>query len=140
MARAWKMIFDALEDSADLAWMPAHTALRAVNEEKLSNGQLLTHRDRQGNIIADLLAKKGAALNRVPAKHKRHVDLLDRVVNWACRQLAVNTWAANNHPTTIEGPDGPTTVTRRDSSGLPACKRPAKRKEYLWNFSRQQES
>ena len=73
LARAWHLIFaclddvDAPEDHVDLAWMPAHTAQHAIGAAELSNGQLLTKADRDGNAAADLLAKRGAQLHRVPA-------------------------------------------------------------------------
>ena len=53
-------------EDTDVAWMPAHTPLEAVGVLRLGNCEVLTHQHRNGNMIADVLAKKSAALYRIP--------------------------------------------------------------------------
>ena len=123
LARLWRSIFsafDGLEDPStevDLAWMPAHTKEQDVGKVALSNGQLLTARDRAANDAADFLAKRGAQTHRVPVWLRKKVKDHELLAEWAARTLAISTFAANNLVDPCK--EG----LQRDSTGLPAWKR-----------------
>ena len=63
LGRLWRLVFAALDDfdephvDVDFAWMPAHTKGSDIGLARLSNGSLLTKRDRLANNAADCLAK-----------------------------------------------------------------------------------
>ena len=118
-ARLWALIFAACDDAHDteLLWMPAHTTVASIGIARLSDGSLLSARDRSANDAADFLAKRGAATHRVPKETRKRVKLRDLLATWAARILAVATFAANNAPTR----DGKGTL--RDSAGLPRAAR-----------------
>ena len=126
MARLWKLVFAACDDTpsphldVDLEWMPAHTKPGDVDVIHLSDGSLLTKRDRQANDAADFLAKRGAQTHRVPRKVWLAFKEREQLAEWAARTLGLATFAVNNHKD--DGEKG----TRRDSTGLPKAKRPKK--------------
>ena len=111
-----------------MVWMPAHTKTSAVGTALLSDGSTLSSDDRLGNMLADLMAKKGVEINRVPLMFKQKVELIDKVVDWACRRLASNTWHANNHQIVCEKNGKWEWHTKRDSTGVSKHHRPPKRK------------
>ena len=117
------MVFGAFDDHAtpsdavDLAWMPAHTKPADVGKVALSNGQLLTVKDRAANDAADFLAKRGAQSHRVPREVRKKVKNHELLAEWAARTLAIATFAANN--LIVPSKEG----LQRDSTGLPAWKR-----------------
>ena len=92
--------------------MPAHTKAADVGVAKLSDGTVLTARDRAANDAADHVAKRGAETHRVPKDIRKTVKLRERLAEWAARTLAVATFAANN------APNGDGEPTLRDSAGL----------------------
>ena len=79
LARLWKLIFAAFDDydkpheQVNLAWMPAHTGDADVGVARLSNGEILTKRDRLANDAADHPAKRGAQMHRVPKEVRKRV-------------------------------------------------------------------
>ena len=123
LARLWRLVYtecddyDCPERDIDLQWIPAHTAADDVGVLQLSSGAFLTAADRQGNMMADDLAKRGAALHRLPEAvleaHKRHTQL----ASWAACELAIRTVVSNNF-TSADGATG-----LRDSDGLPRWRR-----------------
>ena len=94
------------------------------------DGSKLTCLDRDGNAVADLLAKKGAKLHRVPKWLRCRVEVAERVATRAAVQLGVTTAAANEHVVESTGPDGEK-VTRlvRDSEGDVKAKVPKAKKQ-----------
>ena len=96
----------------ELLWMPAHTKAADVGTARLSDGSLLSCRDRAANDAADHLAKRAAESHRVPKNVRKTVQLRERLAVWAAKTLAVATFAANN----AADADGKTTL--RDSAGL----------------------
>ena len=126
LAQLWRMVFGAFDDHGspadvvDLAWMPAHTKPGDIGNVALSNGLLLTTRDRAANDAADFLAKRGAQSHRVPREVRKRVKNYELLAEWAARTLAIATYAANN--LIVPGKDG----LQRDSTGLPAWKRKPK--------------
>ena len=74
MARLWQLVFGACDGTpiphldVDLIWMPAHTKQGDIGLLHLSDGSLLTKRDRKANDEADHLAKRGAQSHRLPKK------------------------------------------------------------------------
>jgi hypothetical protein len=100
--------------------MPAHTSEADVGSAVLSNGELLTSRDRAANDAADVLAKRGAETHRVPKAARTSIKKHELLAIWAARSLACTTHAANNVITPgVEG-------VSRDSAGLPRWKRTKK--------------
>ena len=73
-----------------------------------SDGIKLSHADRHGNNLADLMAKNGAKLYRVPARVRYNVEIAERVALRAALQLGVTTHAANNVAVSDCKPDGTT--------------------------------
>ena len=67
-ARVHSLVLAQLDDTPldALGWMPAHTSAKQVGNTRKGDGELLTALDRCSNEEADRLAKKGAALHRVP--------------------------------------------------------------------------
>ena len=109
LARIWHGIFAALDDRdatlVDIAWMPAHTVVTDVGIRTLSNGVAMTANDRCGNGEADRLAKKAAALHRVPERFRMHMatdmEIAKQLGQWIGRATAIawnydapdgNTW------------------------------------------------
>jgi hypothetical protein len=76
--------------------MPSHTAVSDVGVVRLGNGDLLTTRDRYGNSVADQLAKRGAALHRLPKYAIRQRNEVQAASLFAAARLGVVTHAANN--------------------------------------------
>ena len=101
MARLWAMVYalcddlDNPEEQLDLARMPAHTSWADVGRARLSDGSLLTERDRFANDRADDLAKTAARTHRVPALVRKQIALRADLAEWAARSLAVATQVAN---------------------------------------------
>ena len=84
LARIWHGIFAALDDqylaTADIVWMPSHTVVQDVGVKVLSNGAVLSGKDRTGNSEADRQAKLAARADRVPdGRGKRSLP------SWTCR-------------------------------------------------------
>eukprot|EP00969_Alexandrium_andersonii_P263770 11658964-Alexandrium_andersonii.AAC.1 len=108
--------------AANLAWMPAHTAERHVGVCRLSNGQLLTHADRQHNDEADRLAKQAAELDRVPLELRKvllaHAGRVLDVAAWIGRA----TLAANNHEVWQVCDGGRAKVRMRDAEARPEAR------------------
>ena len=75
--------------------MPAHTSVAQVGRSRKSDDTKLTHADRHGNNLADLIAKKGAKLHRVPWHIRSDVEVAERVALRAAIQLGITTHAAN---------------------------------------------
>ena len=123
MARLWRLVFAACDSTpephlnVDLAWMPAHTKQGDVGTVRLSDGSLLSKRDRQANDAADFLAKRGAQTHRVPRKLRQAFKEREMLAEWGARALGLATFAANNLK--VDGEKG----TRRDSTGLPKARR-----------------
>ena len=123
LARLWSMVFAACDDydrpevQVDLAWMPSHTSPADVGRAYLSNGELLTECDRSGNERADLLAKRGAKLHRLPTQIKRAIDGRVQLATWAAHSLGIATHVANN--AIIAGASG----TRRDAASVHIVRR-----------------
>ena len=119
LARLWRLVFNAFDDytdpssQVDLTWMPAHTKPSDVGKVFLSNGQLLTTKDRAANDAADYLAKRGAQTHRAPAWLRKSVKQHELLTVWAARTLVIATHAANNH--IVAGKEG----VQRDSRGIP---------------------
>ena len=67
-ARVYGMLLPALEDVGldRILWMPAHKSAAHVGKLRLSNGDLLTKADVEGNDGADNGAKEGVEEHRVP--------------------------------------------------------------------------
>ena len=121
-ARLWDMIFTACDDGdTQLVWMPAHTSAADVGRARLSNGDLLTARDRAANDAADTLAKRGAETHRAPKEVRKQWKQRDLLATWAARTLAIVTHLANNAQ--CDGSD----KSLRDSAGIP---RAARRKAF----------
>ena len=112
-----------------VVWMPAHTAKWQVGVARKGDNTRLTETDRMGNDCADALAKKGAAIHRMPHRERMKVATAERVALRAAIQLGVTTVAANNVPQEFTKPDG-TIGTRmlRDSDGLKVFKAPSEKK------------
>ena len=107
--------------------MPAHTAKWQIGNSRKGDGTKLSHDDRNGNALADELAKKGAKLHRVPLHLRRKVEIAELVALRAALQLGVTTHAANNVQEEITWQDG--TVhkkTVRDCNGIPKALRKVK--------------
>ena len=67
-ASVWRDLQATLgERGMNLAWMPAHTAEHHIGEAVLSNGELLTEADRDGNALADELTKARGESRRSPS-------------------------------------------------------------------------
>ena len=119
LARLWIMVYAACDDLADpandlnLVWMPAHTTAADIGRAVLSDGSLLSQRDRAGNEAADALAKRGAKLHRVPEPVRKRARLVDELATWAARSLGIATHVAN--AAVFEG----TTRPCRDAQPLP---------------------
>ena len=113
-ARLWLLIYSALDDGdgTELVWTPAHTTKASVGQVRLSDGTFLTERDRAANDAADVLAKRGAAMHRVPSEIRDRVKARDELLVWASRSLGMGTMAANS----LVAQDGKSIL--RDSSGL----------------------
>ena len=128
-ARLWEMIFATCDsvDPPQLLWMPAHTSAADVGRARLSNGQVLTAKDRSANDAADTLAKRGAETHRVPKDVRRQVKQRDLLAVWAARTLGIVTHAANHAPCPSSG------KPLRDSAGLPraARKKPSRLRRLL---------
>ena len=104
----------------DLVWMPAHTSEWQIGKTRKGDGTKLSRDDRYGNHLADLMAKKGAKLHRVPAHIRSKVEVAERVALRAALQLGVTTHAANNAEEVGHRADGTChTKTVRDSDGAP---------------------
>ena len=79
LGRLWRLVFAALDDldephvDVDLAWILAHTKESDIGFARLSNGSLLTKRDRLANNAADCLPKSGAQFHRVPKAARQRV-------------------------------------------------------------------
>ena len=86
--------------------MPAHTAAWQVGRTRKGDGSKLTKDDRNGNDLADSMAKKGAKLHRVPWHIRNDVEIAERVALRAAIQLGVTTHAANNVAEVAFRPDG----------------------------------
>ena len=133
LARLWGMIFDRCDCYADpakdvdIVWMPAHTSKWSVGRARKGDGTRLTPEDRLGNAAADLLAKQGARLHRVPEHIRQKVATAERVALRAALQLGVTTNAANNVKQLCRNSDGTIGYTvLRDSKGVP---KPSRHKE-----------
>eukprot|EP00973_Karenia_brevis_P050611 7026826-Karenia_brevis.AAC.1 len=62
-ARIWTVLRTSLDDGADsglVAWMPAHTSAKSVDNVVCSDGTCLTAAMRDANAMADQLAKRAA--------------------------------------------------------------------------------
>ena len=126
-ARAWAAIFAATDGlpPADAAWMPAHTSAAHVGRRRLSNGDLLTARDRRGNEEADRLAKAAVALHRVPAGVRRAVSDQEEAVAAMAWWVARVTLAANNWgPRALRDSDSAPRGRRRGAAPAPRVRRP----------------
>ena len=55
------------ERTLHLAWIPAHTTTDAIDQVERSDGQMMSSIDREGNQIADELAKAAARAAALPA-------------------------------------------------------------------------
>ena len=131
LARLWHLIFAAFDgpcghDQPDLVRMPAHCPASSVGVARLSNGQFLREVDRMGNMQADLLAKKGAELHRVPVAVRQKIRDREDAVRFFAARLGIVTHAANHH-TAHDSACG-VSVPRRDSDGLPAARARARRR------------
>ena len=126
MARLWRLVFAACDgtpnphDTVDLVWMAAHTKEKDAGVLRLSDGSLLTKRDRQANDAADFLAKRGAQTHRVLKAVRTAFKERELLAEWAAQSLGIATFAANNLK--VEGQQG----LQRDSTGLPKHKRKSK--------------
>ena len=107
--------------------MPAHTTEADVGRAYLSNGDLLTARGRRGNELADTLAKRGTDQHRLPEDIRERCRAYDALAIWAAREVAIQTHAANNAK--LPGVPG----RSRDSTGLPARKRPGASRGETWS-------
>jgi hypothetical protein len=86
----------------------------------------LTARDRDGNDAADALAKKGAALHRIPRHVRQKVKTAEMVALRAALQLGVTTTAANEHAVYVLDEQGKTRqLLTRDSEGCSVYKKTA---------------
>ena len=78
-AMLWKLIFDEINDerkTIDVVWMPSHTTETHIGKAKLGNGKILTSADREGNAMADAMAKREAMKHPVP----RHMCIQEQAV------------------------------------------------------------
>ena len=126
LARVWRTIFDLCdcyvcpERQVQIGWMPAHTSKWAIGNVRKGDGSKLSAGDRTGNAEADLLAKRGAKLHRIPKWIRDKVELAELVATRAALQLGVTTEAANNHGIVELDSEGTArTKTHRDSDGNP---------------------
>ena len=104
--------------------MPAHTARWQVGIVRKGDGARLTAKDREGNDVADGLAKKGAALHRVPLHVRTKVKTAERVALRAALQLGVTTEAANSHAVSSLDSTGQVKWRlTRDCSGDSSCRK-----------------
>ena len=100
--------------------MLAHTAKWAVGRTRKGSGSKLSELDRDGNNEADLLAKRGAKLHRMPKLMRDKVELAELVAHRAAAQLGVTTEAANNHAVQSFDANGALKIKKiRDSDGVP---------------------
>ena len=125
-ARAWAAIFAATDGLplGDAAWMPAHTVAADVGQRRLSNGELLSARDRRGNDAADALAKEAVDLHRVPAGIRKAVSDQEEEVTamawWVARvTLSANAWGPQALRDSTSAPRG----RRRGPAGAARTRR-----------------
>ena len=129
IGRLWRMIFRALDDWThpewlDIVWVPAHLTKSQIGIAMKGDGRPITELDWLGNKRADELAKKGAALHRLPATIIKEVKCREELAEHFARRLGAVTFAANNYKAYDTAEDGSTkTVILRDSSGLKPEKR-----------------
>ncbi|HUU60977.1 MAG TPA: reverse transcriptase domain-containing protein, partial [Acidimicrobiia bacterium] len=99
LARVFNLVFGVIDDTppGDFVWMPAHTSVADIGELRLSNGVVLTARDRDTNDIADGLAKSAAGAQRVPPALIVAITDQATTVTHTAMWLARATFAANNH-------------------------------------------
>ena len=98
LARTFKLLFARLDDVPPEAvvWMPAHTAEHKVGESRLSNGDLLTHPDRNANQRADTEAKAAARVYALSREVILDVQHKARVVQETAKWLGHATWLATH--------------------------------------------
>ena len=63
---------------SSVVWMPAHTKESDVGAKTLSDGSLLTERDRRGNDRADTLAKMAVGEHRLPDILRLQIAMLNK--------------------------------------------------------------
>ncbi len=97
LARVFNLIFPAIDDSPveSFVWMPAHTSASDVGVKRLGNGDLLTALDRSANDRADVLAKEGAATERVSAEIRKMLTDHHQMVSGTARWIGYGTHDAN---------------------------------------------
>ena len=107
-----------------LAWQPAHLAMVAIGERKLSNGARLTAADWRANRLADGMAKFAARRIRMPDGLRELLESAAEANRHAAMLLAQVTFAANNYITSKLNADGVVeTVTLRDSQDKPVTRK-----------------
>ena len=81
-ARVHSILMAQLDDTPpdNIDWMPAHSTKEQVGTVMRGDGKLMTEVDRRANEQADILAKRGASLHRVPITEvddwKRHFKMV----------------------------------------------------------------
>ena len=123
LARVWGSIFNSLEKDDNkehwFDWMPAHTAKAAVGTATKISGRVVTAVDHRANFLVDGLAKKGAALHRVPEHTRLLFEQAESAIGYAATMVGVTSHAANNFNKEVTRADGTTVNTiARDSTPM----------------------
>ena len=130
LARICQMVYLA-NDSADLSeeqlrelvWMPAHGSIASVGVATMSDGNKVSILQWRANRLVDLLAKSAAKPFRIHEKTRATLQDACDSLEFSLGMLGVATYAANNHKTSIQMPDGTTrSITLRDSAGIKAIR------------------
>jgi hypothetical protein len=124
LARIWARTAHALDGSFEglrqaglLVWMPAHCAIGAVGETKLSNGVRLSVVDWRANRLVDALAKAGARLRQAVDATDGLLSQAACVVRHAAQLLGRVTYAANHHEVEeLDASGAVRKVVRRDAT------------------------
>ena len=100
-ARVHSILMAQLDDTPpdNIDWMPAHSTKEQVGTVMRGDGKLMTEVDRRANEQADILAKRGASLHRVPITEvdawKRHFKMVKNIAVWIGQvTAAANRWRA----------------------------------------------
>ena len=99
LARVWRPLCAALDDNPHrVVWMPAHCTQKAVGTKVLSNGELLTASDLNGNALVDKLAKEAAGADRLPRERRDAVRKLGADLAAVATWIGQATYLANHFP------------------------------------------
>ena len=98
-ARAWNPIASIIEGGHErVAWMPAHCSAAQVGRKVLSNGQVMTEVDRDGNAYVDSRAKRAAMRDRVPVSDRLRVQRAGAKLTAIAKWIGRCTVHANHFP------------------------------------------